>query len=201
MDQAKHGAFRHRFPDRFSMHSCIFCCFLLLIRCGKHRASRRGKRSHNSSSMQKNLEIKEKTSSFFPPLQFRPGERVTGRRLKLPAAIPPVLFLSSGQSGSGGGGEPGNRCVDVYRVDKSLFMPRVRSPSRSLVELRSPVAPLGLLRRISCVQACSDGGIFGEAAARLFCSLYFGSSSCVEVPSAGGSDVVISMDTSTIPGG
>jgi hypothetical protein len=46
--------------------------------------------------------------------------------------------------------------VDVYRVDKSLFMPRVRSPSRSLVELRSPVAPLGLLRRISCLQACSD---------------------------------------------
>jgi hypothetical protein len=87
--------------------------------------------------------------------------------------------------------------VDVYRVDKSLFMPRVRSPSRSLVELRSPMVPLGLLRRISCLQA-SDGGIFREADARLFCSLYFGSSSCVEVLSAGGGDAVISMDTSTV---
>jgi hypothetical protein len=89
--------------------------------------------------------------------------------------------------------------VDVYRVDKSLFMPRVRSPSRSLVEIRSPMVPLGLLRRISCLQA-SDGGIFREADARLFCSLYFGSSSCVEVPSAGGGDAVISMDTSTVSG-
>jgi hypothetical protein len=103
--------------------------------------------------------------------------------------IPPAPFLSSDRSGAREGGEPGNQSSDVYRVS-SLF---------SMAELRSPVAVSSPLQRIRRMHPCSDG--FGEADARLFCSLCFGSRSCVEVSGAGGGVAAIGLDFSAISGG
>jgi hypothetical protein len=54
---------------------------------------------------------------------------VTERRTQRPVAIPPAPFLSGGQSGAGVGGEPGNRCAVVYRVDSYQLSPRICLPS------------------------------------------------------------------------
>jgi hypothetical protein len=109
--------------------------------------------------------------------------------------IPPAPFLSSDRSSAREGGEPGNQSSDVYRVDT----PRVCSSLFSMAELRSPVAASSPLRRIRRMHPCSDG--FGEADARLFCSLCFGSGSCVEVSDAGGGVAAIGLDFSAISDG
>jgi hypothetical protein len=85
-----------------------------------------------------------------------------------------VLFLSGGRLSVGGGGEPGNHCADVYRVDRVLSSPRVCSPSLLMVELRVSVVAVLLLRQIRHLQA---DVVFDEAAARFFCLLFFGSGS------------------------
>jgi hypothetical protein len=56
-----------------------------------------------------------------------------------------------------------------------------------IAELMCPAATVSLLRQMRSLQACfedGDGGsnvVFGEAVARRFCLLYFGSGTCVVV--------------------
>jgi hypothetical protein len=62
--------------------------------------------------------------------------------------IPPALFLSGSRSGAKEGGEPGDQCADVYRVDNLLSSPRVCSPSMLTVELWFPAAAVLLHRQM-----------------------------------------------------
>jgi hypothetical protein len=108
--------------------------------------------------------------------------------------IPPAPFLSGHHAWSGGGGEPGNRGVVVYRVRSFLLSPRFSSPLLLMVERRGPMPEVWLLRRIklaSLLRGDADGfGVFfgkDVATTSCFCLLCLGSGICVVSGGGGGS--------------
>ncbi|RCV20917.1 hypothetical protein SETIT_4G096500v2 [Setaria italica] len=79
--------------------------------------------------------------------------------MRVPAAILPAPFLSSGRSATGEGGESGNRRADVYRLGSFQYTSGVCSPSVSMVQLGFPgVAAVRELLRRQIKILSGDGG-------------------------------------------